>query len=48
VNTPHFCQSISRRAFAIANQDFVKGFEHALEDFRERSFPASSEAMPGL
>jgi hypothetical protein len=37
-----------RRAFAIANQDFVKGFEHALEDFRERSFPASSEAMPGL
>jgi hypothetical protein len=27
-----------RRAFAIPNQDFVKGFERALEDFRERRF----------
>jgi hypothetical protein len=27
-----------RRAFAINNPDFVKGFERALEDFRERRF----------
>ena len=27
-----------RSAFAIANPDFVKGFERALEDFRERRF----------